>query len=140
MTVTALTIIGGIVTAVVTGSLGFAVARLNADTTRASAITAPYGELAKRVGDLERADEEKSRVLARLRDHLEVVIRDRDALVAYVKALSTWVAAGALPPAPPIPTHLHDLLDPAAFDIAHITERTTTTTTTYVTPSEGDPS
>ena len=118
-----LTIVGGIITALVTGGLGYAVARLNADTSRSSAITAPYEALAQRVTDLE--------------TNIQVVITDRNALVSYVSSLAAWFQGGAKPPAPKMPAFLTQHLDPGAFDIAHITERTTTTTTRYSTP-EGD--
>ena len=135
MNSTVLTVIGGIVSAAITGWVMLAVASRNATSTQRNAITAPYGELARRVTDLEKSDEEKARHLAHLRDRLEIVIRDRDALVAYVKQLGAWIAAGAKPPAPPVPTHLHDLLDVAGFELAHIVE-TTTTTTRIVPPPE----
>ena len=131
-----------IVTALITAAGMWLVQRVASSATARDAITAPYRDLVDRVTQLEDRDEEKSRIMARLRDHLEVVIRDRDNLVSYIKALSAWVAAGAKPPAPPVPTHLHDLLDPSAFDVAQVTEITTTTTTTQrVTPSpeEGQP-
>jgi hypothetical protein len=135
---TTLTVLGGIISAVVTGDIAYAIASRNASATATSAITAPYRDLVARVVALEDRDEEKSRTLARLRDHLEVVIRDRDQLVSYIRELSAWMHGGQRPPAPTMPAFLAQHLDPSAFDVAHITERVTTTTTTYVTPPEGD--
>lgn len=125
-------VVGVVLSALITGAVAWAVARSNATAT-------PYDSLANRVSTLEAKDQEKSQIITRLRDHLEVVIRDRDALVSYIKQLSAWVSSGAKPPAPTVPTHLHDLLDPLVFDVAHITEITTTTTTQRIvdaTPEE----
>ena len=135
---TTLTVLGGIISALITGVIAYAVASRNASTSSTAAITAPYRELVDRVVSLEDRDEQKSKSLATLRDRLEVVIRDRDQIVSYVRELSTWMQGGRKPPAPTMPAFLAQHLDPSAFEVAHITERTTTTTTTYVTPPEED--
>lgn len=124
--------VGTVAGIIISSLVALAIAKTNTRATNQSAITAPYDKLAQRVTDLETADETKSREIGRLRDHLTVVISDRDALVAYVKQLWEWTARGAKPPPPPVPSHLRDLLDPDDWEVAHITEHTTTTT--YVMP------
>ena len=123
-----LTVLGGVVSTAITALVMLAVATRNSRAQASTSITAPYEALASRVETLEDKDEEKSRIIARLRDHLEVVIRDRDNLVGYIRQLSAWVSAGARPPAPPVPAHLYELLDPEAFEVARVVETTTTTT------------
>ena len=43
---------------------------------------------------------------------LHEVIEDRQQLVDYLRAFWRWAVGGALPPPPPVPDHLHDILDP----------------------------
>lgn len=136
---TLFTVLGGVVMALITGVVTWAVARTNAKSTEHNVTTPPYEKLAQRVTNLEDSDwkkgeklQEQDEVISILRRHLAVVVSDRDSLVAYVRQWNAWFMAGAQPPPPPVPTHLRDLLDPDAWDVARITERTTTTT--YVTP------
>lgn len=117
--------VGTIVGIIISSLVALAIAKTNNRATNQSSITAPYAELADRVAELEKADRAKSKALA-------VVYHDRDSLVAYVNVIGAWIARGAPPPPPPVPSHLRDLLDPDEWEVAHITEHTTTTT--YVVP------
>ena len=130
-----LTLLGGVLVAAVTGLSMVLVSRVNTRGASRTATIAPYDKLADRVTRLEDSDEEKARIIDTLKSHLAVVIHDRDSLVAYVKQWSTWFASGGHPPPPPVPSHLRDLLDPGDWEVAHITEHTTTTTR-YVSPAQ----
>ena len=120
------------VVTIIAGGAGMVwVARINARSNSRTATTPPYDKLAARVSELEDRDEEHSKVSSMLRTQLDVVIRDRDALVRYVTELSAWFHGGQKPPAPTMPVTLQDHLAPDAFEHARITSRTTTTTTQY---------
>ena len=129
-----LQLLGGVLVAAVTGLSMVLVSRMNTRGASRTATIAPYDKLAERVSRLEDSDEEKAQIIATLKNHLAVVISDRDSLVAYVKQWSSWFAAGGHPPPPPVPSHLRDLLDPGDWEVAHITEHTTTTTR-YTSPA-----
>lgn len=45
-------------------------------------------------------------------EQLHEVIEDRQQLVDYLRSFWRWAVGGALPPPPPVPDHLHDILDP----------------------------
>ena len=86
-------------------------------TARGSRKASPYDSLAERVLKLETQHDEdvlqreKDRVaISSLERRLSVVIEDRDALVRYFSQLRDWVAVGAPPPAPPVPSHLHKVI------------------------------
>jgi hypothetical protein len=125
---TLLTLLGSVLVASVTGLSMVLVSRVNTRGASKTATVAPYDKLADRVSKLEDSDQRKSEKITTLQNHLAVVISDRDSLVAYVKQWSSWFTGGAHPPPPPVPSHLRDLLDPADWEVAHITEHTTTTT------------
>lgn len=138
-----ITALGIIVVAVVSGGVSVLVARINTrssqKTATTTATTPPYDSMVTRLERVEKKCDEQDTTIDSLRgkliatnDRLQVVIHDRDALVSYVRQWHTWFSDGAKPPPPPIPRHLRDLLDPDQWDVAHITERTTTTT--FVTP------
>lgn len=108
--VTVLTVIGTVLVAVI-GVVG---ARI---TAKGAAHASPYDALADRVLKLEQQhdEDEKQREadrteIAGLKRRLSVVIDDRDALVRYFTRLRDWVAQGSPPPAPPVPTHLRDVI------------------------------
>lgn len=134
------TVIGGIVVAFVGGMFSLAIAKLTNRTNATIPTVAPYEALARRVGDLEKADEEKGRVIGTLRGHLQVVINDRDTVVSYVRSLVIWFQGGQKPPAPTMPTILAQHLDPGSFDVARVTEVTRSTTTRYAVSEHTTPS
>lgn len=123
MTDTLLLTIGTILGAIVSGGVSYAVAKTNAKATQTTATLPPYEQLAKRVSDLERADEDKGRIIDQLKGRLTMVITDRDSLVAYVKDWARWAMAGAAPPPPAMPTHLRDLFDPDEWEATEVTMR-----------------
>lgn len=131
-----LTMLGGVLVAGVSGFAMVWVSRMNTRGASKAATIPPYEKLAERVSKLEDSDEEKSQIIGTLKNHLAVVIHDRDSLVAYVKQWSSWFTGGAQPPPPPVPSHLRDLLDPEAWEVAHVTQHTTTTT--YAIPPQRD--
>ena len=147
-----LTMLGGVLVAGISGLAMVWVSRMNTRGASKAATIPPYDKLAQRLTDLEAKDEkrdvemarlkaqdeDKGRKLATLQDNLAVVVYDRDSLVAYVKQWSTWFASGGHPPPPPVPSHLRDLLDPGDWEVAHITEHTTTTTR-YTSPALPQP-
>lgn len=135
-----LVVVGGIIGIVLTSITGIMVAKTNANATKESATIPPYDKLADRLSKLEEKDEEKDEIIERLKDRMIILINDRDSLVAYLRQLWTWASSGAPPPPPPVPAHLRDIFDPDEWDVARITQRTTTTTRTYVRPPGSDES
>lgn len=129
-------VLGTIVVASLSGLVAVVVARLNGKNAEEVATTAPYDSLVRRLEKVESKSDEQGRVIEMLRDRLQIVIHDRDSLVAYVKQWGAWFSAGAHPPPPVAPPHLRDLLDPDEWEVAHVTERTTTTT--FVAPPHDD--
>lgn len=103
---------GVALTAIVAALGGYLIKRLDSKTAK---TLTPYEALAKRVTDLEAADESKGKQIGALRVQLDVVTEDRDGVVAYLKTLWRWVVEGAKPPPPPIPDHLHDVLPPSDY-------------------------
>ena len=86
-------------------------------TVRRNTTASPYEALAVRVVALEKADAEKGTELAPPhtareddRRTIRALVDDRDALVHYLAVLRNWIRDGATPPAPPVPTHLRDVL------------------------------
>ena len=86
-------------------------------TVRRNTTASPYEALAVRVVALEKADAEKAEQIAALhkareddRRTIRALVDDRDALVHYLAVLRDWIRDGASPPAPPVPTHLRDVL------------------------------
>lgn len=132
-----LTVLGGVVVAAISALSMVLVSRMNTRGATATATTPPYDSLVKRLEKVETKSDEQDRIIEMLRDRLQIVITDRDSLVAYVKQWAQWAQYGAQPPPPAVPSHLRDLLDPDAWDVAHVTEHTTTTT--YVTPPARHP-
>ena len=112
---TLLGVVGAVVVAVVTGWVSYRVARQNRDASEASTRAAPYEVLARRVSDLESADETKGAAIGALRRQMATVIEDRDQLVDYVRQWWQWWQAGAPPPPPPVPTHLWDVIPPTVW-------------------------
>lgn len=100
-------------------------------TARAGRSASPYDVVIKRVVELEQQRvEDVERIEKLQRDvraigqeranlHTEVaglqrrvigIVADRDDLVRYITVLRAWIASGAKPPAPAVPTHLADVL------------------------------
>lgn len=76
-------------------------ARTSRRATQEVAVTAPYTDLAARLATVE------EKVL-----RLE---RREQVLLHHLRDLWAWIARGAKPPAPTIPSELHDVIDPAWY-------------------------
>ena len=74
MGATGYTIIGGIVTTLLTAAGMVWVARVNSRTAKANARTAPYEALANRLSTLEQADETKSQQIDTLQRQLRIAL------------------------------------------------------------------
>ena len=86
-------------------------------TARRNATASPYEAVVARAVALEKSDAEKAEMILALRKAAEddrrtirALIDDRDELVRYLGILRDGINAGAVPPAPPVPTHLRDVL------------------------------
>ena len=104
-----------LVSAIVSLTLGWLGYRQATKAKRIETTASPYDALARRVVELEKADEDKAKRIERLeqgraddRRTIRVLKDDRDALVAYLSVLRGDILAGRRPS--PIPTHLRDLV------------------------------
>ena len=104
-----------LVSAIVSLTLGWLGYRQATKAKRIETTASPYDALARRVVELEKADEDKAKRIERLeqgraddRRTIRVLKDDRDALVAYLSVLRGDILAGRRPS--PIPHHLRDLV------------------------------
>lgn len=86
-------------------------------TVRRTTTASPYEAVVARAVALEKSDAEKAemiRVLLQSREDdrrtIRALIDDRDELVRYLGILRDGINAGSVPPAPPLPSHLRDVL------------------------------
>jgi hypothetical protein len=107
-----------------TAMVMFAIAAGGWIAARGSRKASPYDVLERRVVKLEdrlehvesendslrkgRAEDQTK--ITGLQRRVDAVMNDRDRLVAYVKVMQSWIANGARPPAPTLPTHLADVV------------------------------
>lgn len=104
-----------LVSAIVSLALGWLGYKQATKAKRIETTASPYDALARRIVELEKADEDKAKRIERLeqgraddRRTIRVLKDDRDALVAYLSVLRGDILAGRRPS--PIPTHLRDLV------------------------------
>ncbi len=83
---------------------------------RGSQKASPYDVLERRVVRLETRLETVEGEKDTLKREMTAVIKDRDALVAYIQLMQAWIASGAKPPAPTLPRHLADVVPPWSPD------------------------
>jgi hypothetical protein len=115
MTETTLGVVGACIVGLITGLVSYLVARQNGRASDVSGRTAPYDSLARRVSELETADEAKSRVLGELRQQMADVVEDRNQMAEYIGAWWLWWHEGAPPPPPPVPATLWDVIPPTVW-------------------------
>ena len=86
-------------------------------TVRRTTTASPYEAVVARAVALEKSDAEKAEMILALlqsreddRRTIRALIDDRDELVRYLGILRDEINAGSVPPAPPLPSHLRDVL------------------------------
>lgn len=116
---------GAVITAVLALAGMYVVKRIDSRTTRETTAVDGYKDLVadlrekvrldredadRRISALEASDAAKGVRLDSLRTDLDEVVEDRHQLVDYLRHLWRWVVAGSMPPPPPVPDHLRDIL------------------------------
>lgn len=86
-------------------------------TVRRTTTASPYEAVVARAVALEKSDAEKAEMILALhkaaeddRRTIRALIDDRDELVRYLGILRDEINAGSVPPAPPLPSRLRDVL------------------------------
>lgn len=104
-----------LVSAVVSLALGWLGYRQATKAKRIETTASPYDALAKRVVELEKADEDKAKRIERLEQGraddkrtIRTLMDDRGALIQYLTQLRDDITGGR--PPRPVPAHLRDLV------------------------------
>jgi uncharacterized coiled-coil protein SlyX len=134
-------VIAGIITTIITGCVGYGIAKVNSRTTRSTSMTPSYEALDKRNASLEDRIASIEGRYDILKQKLDDVSEDRDNFAealddvkALLRQFVDWINSGANPPPPTIPPHLRDQI--GDYEVARVTEISRTTTERIVYPEE----
>lgn len=134
-------IIAGIIGTLITGGVGYGIAKVNSKTTRSTTMTPSYEALDGRNARLETRVASLEDGQASLKEELAGVREDRDNFAEafedvkqLVRQFVSWINSGSPPPPPPIPAHLRDQI--GDYEVARVTEISRTTTERITYPEE----